>query len=145
MAVAMNIFLGILGCACVFPIMMQDILFPELPAYLNVLLRILAAVFIQLLFCRLGKKKTIVRWIPVMITGMAATWGFFLYLTAPSWINAGFAAFFRDYAMPLLVCLCTILVRFAIKRLRRRLRREKMRKRAIQQTMGTPPKKKKKI
>lgn len=142
MAVVWNVILGILGSACLFPLVMGSFLFPEFPAFLDVLLRIFTAVFFQWLFCRLGKKKMLLRWIPVMITGAIATWGFFLYLTAPSWINAGFGAFFRDYGLFFLSCLITILVWSIVRRVRRVIHRERMRKRALQHSMGKPPKKK---
>ena len=144
MAVFINVLLGILGVGCLFPLVMGSFLFPDLPAFLNVLLRILAAVFIQWLFCRLWKKKPLLKWLPVMVTGAAATWGFFLYLSAPSWVNAGFGAFMRDYGTFFISCLATIFLWTVLRRVRRRVRQERVRKRALQQSMGMPPKKSKK-
>ena len=103
MKILWNILLGIFSFLCIAALVFQGFVLPSFSLTLSVLLRLGAAFCAQWLFARVFRKKWL-RYLPVLLTAMAAVWGFFLYLTSPSWRNATFGLFMADYASPALSC-----------------------------------------
>ena len=67
------------------------------------ILRIIPALAIQILLCRIGRYIG-VKVIPVLLTGVLAIWGTYLYFTSPHWDNATFGSLIADYVSPLICC-----------------------------------------
>lgn len=67
------------------------------------ILRMIAAVSAQLLFCRISKLAWI--WIvPLVLTGLLAGWGTFLYFTSEAWVDSTFIGLLADYISPFIGC-----------------------------------------
>ena len=81
------------------------------------ILRIIPTFAIQILLCRVGK-YTIIKMIPLLLTGGLAVWGSYLFYTSPHWINATFwGSLIADYVSPFICCVVTIIIwRFSKKR-----------------------------
>lgn len=103
MKILWNILLGLLTVLSAAVLILQGFGLPALSPALCVILRILTAVFGQWLFLRLFQKK-LLRAIPTLAAAMAAVWGFFLYLSSPSWVGATLKSLFADYVSFLLGC-----------------------------------------
>lgn len=95
--------LGAGFCVCLYLVVFQGFAAPSLPTLWDALLRFSAAICIQLLLIRTGKSG-LVRIAPLALALLAAVWGFFLFLTSPSWQGATFGAFLADYITPMLGC-----------------------------------------
>lgn len=122
-----NILLGLCAVLAVALLVLQGFLLPALAGWVCVLLRIAGAVCLQLLLLRVTENR-LVQAIPLMAAGALAVWGFFLYLTSPSWLGATFGSFLADYAAPLFGCCLVWLSGFLqpwLYRLRKRLKRRK--------------------
>lgn len=125
-----NILLGICAALSIALLILQGFFIPILPGWACVLLRLLAAICVQYLLLRIAHNKTI-QAIPVMITGILSVLGFFLYLTAPSWLGITFRIFLSEYAIFLFGCMLVWLLHFfqpQLRRLRKLLKR-RMKKR----------------
>ena len=129
-----KILLGVLCLLCAGALILQSFLFPALPGWADLLLRLGAAVFAQWLLLTLTEKK-LVRYLPLMVSAGAMLWGFFLLLSSPSWVNATVGGFLQDYASFFGGCLLVVVfdllrprIRKARKQLRRYLKRRKKRK-----------------
>lgn len=134
MKLFLNILLGLLCAACAAALILQGFLFPALPGWADILLRMGGAAFGQILMLRLTKKK-LVRYLPLMVSAMAAVWGFFLLLTSPSWRNATVGGYLHDYASFFGGCLLVVLLALArprlkkgMKKLRRSIKRRRKQK-----------------
>ena len=103
MKVLWNVLLCIFSLLCIAVLVLQGFALPALSPAISILLRIGAALFAQWFFARSFQKKWL-RCLPVLLTSLAAVWGFFLYLTSPSWRNATFGLFLADYASPFISC-----------------------------------------
>lgn len=81
------------------------------------ILRIIPTFAIQILLCRVGK-YTIIKMIPLLLTGGLAVWGSYLFYTSPHWISATFwGSLIADYVSPFICCVVTIIIwRFSKKR-----------------------------
>lgn len=88
---------------------------------MQLILRVIPAVCVQLLLCRWDGCKT-VKWIPLLVTGAAALWGMWLYFTSPHWGNATWIGLMCDYGSPCLSCAAVLAVDGAV-RYRKRLRK----------------------
>ena len=76
---------------------------------MQLLLRVIPAFAMQVLMFRKGKWG-IVKWIPVMLTGVLAGWGTYLYFTSGHWIHATFwGSLVADYVLPFLSCLVAMI------------------------------------
>lgn len=72
---------------------------------MQLLLRVIPASAVQVLMFRNGKWG-IVKWIPILLTGVLAGWGTYLYFTSDHWIHATFwGSLVADYISPFLSCL----------------------------------------
>lgn len=71
------------------------------------ILRIIPAFAIQILFCRVGK-YTVIKAIPLLLTGILAVWGTCLFYTSLHWINTTFWGLMADYVSPFICCMITV-------------------------------------
>ena len=75
-----------------------------------VILRVIPSFAVQILLFRVGKWN-IIKIIPILITGIFATWGTYLYFTSPHWVNATFwGSLIADYVSPFISCLSALIV-----------------------------------
>ena len=70
---------------------------------MSVVLRVVPALAIQALICRIGKWN-IIKAIPVVCTGAFAAWGTYLYFTSPHWAGATALDLIADYFSPFAAC-----------------------------------------
>ena len=129
MKLFLNILLSAACAACAGALLLQGILFPVLPTWANILLRLGGAIFLQILFLRIARQK-LLRYLPLVASAIAALWGFFLLLTSPSWVNITLGSFFRDYgiffigcALVVVLCLLRPRIRKSVRKLRKTIRR----------------------
>lgn len=74
------------------------------------ILRVIPSFAIQILLCRNGK-YTIVKVIPLLLTGALATWGTYLFYTSPHWVNATFlGSLIADYVSPFICCTVAFII-----------------------------------
>lgn len=97
------VLLGFGFCICLYLVGFQGFAAPVLPLALDALLRFCAALCIQLLAMRL-RRYPMLHVVPSLLAFFLTVWGFFLFLTSPSWQSATFGHFLADYATPLLGC-----------------------------------------
>lgn len=122
MKIFIHILLGICSAACAAALILQGFLFPSLPQWADLLLRLAGAMLVQMLTLRICEKK-LLRYAPLMVSAIAAVWGFFLLLSSPSWIHATTAGFLQDYASFFGGCLLVSGFALALPRLKRGLKR----------------------
>ena len=103
MKILLNILLGLATLLSAAVLVLQGFVLPALGSGLVLGLRILTSVFAQWLFLRLFRKKAL-QVIPIFVATLATVWGFFLFLTAPSWLGATFKNFLSTYVTFLLGC-----------------------------------------
>ena len=77
--------------------------FPNIPSLLNVGLRILAALCVQMFVLCTFRAKWL-RAVPVVLTALLALWGGILFVGSDSWQGVGFSVYFADYCTPFLGC-----------------------------------------
>ena len=71
---------------------------------------------IQILLCRVGK-YTIIKVIPLLLTGALATWGTYLFYNSPHWVNATFwGSLIADYVSPFICCAIAFSVCIFVKK-----------------------------
>lgn len=122
MKLLLNILLGLAAAASLAVLFLQGFALPALTPLVSLLLRICAAFCIQWLFLRLFRKKWL-QALPILLTSIAAVWGFFLYLTSPSWRNATLGAFVSDYASLALSCAAVWFLNWLLPRLIPRIKK----------------------
>jgi apolipoprotein N-acyltransferase len=137
MRILWNVLLGLAAAACALALLFQGFAFTAMSPQLMLWLKILGTLCCQWFFLRVTKKK-LLQLVPVMASGLVAVWGFFLYLTSPSWLHATFSHFVRDYALYLLVCLGFLLLRWLLPRIWRIIRKA-IRNYRRQKKEVTPP------
>lgn len=81
---------------------------------MQLVLRVVSAVCVQLLVCRLPV-PTVVKGLPLVLTGAAAGWGCWLYFTSPAWSNATVAGLAADYLSPAISCALTLVLWLAFR------------------------------
>lgn len=104
-----NLLLGFGFGICLYLLVFQGFAAPALPPLLDGVLRFVSAGCIQFLALRIGKHD-LIRMVPFGLAFLLAVWGFFLFLTSPSWQNATFGDLFADYMTPLFGCLAACLL-----------------------------------
>lgn len=67
------------------------------------MLRMIPAISAQILFCRF-RKAAWLQIVPLVLTGLLAGWGTFLYFTSESWVNSSFMGLLADYISPFIAC-----------------------------------------
>ena len=71
---------------------------------MSIVLRIVPALSVQGLLCRVGKHN-IVKVVPLVLTGLFGLWGTYLYFTSPHWVYATFwGGLIADYVSPFISC-----------------------------------------
>ena len=76
---------------------------------LDLLIRILPALFAQLLLSSITPLKA-VRAVPFVLTSLFALWGIYLYNTSPAWIYATLSDLLIDYVSPAAACGITFIL-----------------------------------
>ena len=137
MKTAWNVLLGLTAAACALALLFQGFAFSALSPALALWMKILGAVCCQWFFLRISPKKFI-QAIPLMVSGIFAVWGFFLFLTSPSWIHATFSDFLADYAFYAIVCGSVIFLSWLLPRLFHRIRKN-VQTRIRRKKEATPP------
>lgn len=93
----------------------QDLVFPTFGTILTLILHIIPALCIQILMCRTSWHPAL-KALPLILTTCFALWGFWLYMTSPSWQNATLGRYFADYVSPAISCALVWIVCAAVKR-----------------------------
>ena len=71
---------------------------------MNLILRAITALSVQGLLCRVGKHN-VIRAVPLILTGLFAFWGTYLYFTSPHWVHATFwGGLIAGYISPFISC-----------------------------------------
>ena len=96
---------------CLYLVAFQGFAAPVLSTPVDALLRFCAALCIQLLAIRI-RRYYLLRFAPIVLAALLAIWGFFLFLTSPSWQSATLGMYAADYLTPVLGCLCGLLLYF---------------------------------
>lgn len=96
---------------CLYLVVFQGFAAPALSTGADALLRLGAGVCIQLLAIRL-RGYYLLRFSPLALTSLLAVWGFFLFLTSPSWQGATLGMYLADYLTPVLGCMSALLLYF---------------------------------
>ena len=136
-----NVLLGILSVLCLAAWLLQGFAFPALPPAALFWLRVGIAFFAQWLFFRACKKNWL-RVLPLLLSTLIAVWGYFLYLTAPSWENVTLKHLFGDYFVFFLSCAAFLALKWLLPRLLPRMKKgiillftQKKRKKASKKDM----------
>ena len=137
MRILWNVLLGLTAAASAAALLLQGFAFTALSPELILWLKILGTLCCQWFFLRITKKM-ILQSIPLMVSGIIAVWGFFLYLTSPSWLHATFAHFVSDYALYSLVCLGVLVLKWLLPRIWRVIRNA-IRNQRRKKKEATPP------
>lgn len=103
----LQMLIAILGVVFTYLVVMQGFAAPQLDKWVDLALRIAAALCLQITAIQLTK-KTMLRLLPVMVTGCFAVLGLFLLLTSPSWRQATVGGFLMDYVSPFAACSLTV-------------------------------------
>ena len=122
MKVVWNILLGIFSFLCFAVLLLQGFALPALAPWTLVLLRLGSTLFAQWLFFRAFRKNWL-RILPLLLSSLVSVWGYFLYLTSPSWRNATLKHFYGDYAAFFFGCAIYLAMRWLLPRLLPRLKK----------------------
>ena len=133
-----NVLLGLTAAACALALLFQGFAFTALSPQFMLWLKIGGTVCCQWFFLRISK-KAVIQAIPFMVSGIVAVWGFFLFLTSPSWLHATFAHFISDYAMYVLICLGVMLLGWLIPRIWRIICKSVRTRRKKKKETAPPP------
>ncbi|MBR5316831.1 MAG: hypothetical protein IKU39_02950 [Lachnospiraceae bacterium] len=107
---------ALLVIAVIIPIVLLFWPFAMWNDLMSVILRVIPSFAVQVLVLRVGKWN-IIKALPILITGIFAVWGTYLYFTSPHWSNATFwGSLIADYASPFISCLVTLLVCILVKK-----------------------------
>ena len=137
MRILWNVLLGLAAATCAQALLFQGFALTAMSSKMILWLKILGTLCCQWFFLRISKKK-VLQVIPLMAAGIVAVWGFFLYLTSPSWLHATFAHFVSDYALYLLICLGVLVLKWLLPRIWRVIRNA-IRNQRRKKKEATPP------
>lgn len=107
---------GVLLAGVILPLVLLFWPFARWGGVMSLLLRVVPALCLQTLLCRVGRYE-VVKVLPLVLTGLLALWGTYLYCTSPSWVNAELSDLLADYCSPFLGCGAA----YAVDRLKGRL------------------------
>lgn len=122
MRIFWNVLLALCSLLSAAALLLQGFALPSLAPWLDILLRLCTGFFSQWLFFRAFQKNWL-RVFPLLLASAFSVWGFFLYLTSPSWRNATFGHFLGDYASFSLACIGFWALRWLLPRLLPRLKK----------------------
>ena len=91
----------IFAAGTILPLVLLFWPFARWGGIMALLLRVIPAVSAQLLLCRWEKCKAL----PLVLTGLFALWGVYLFCTSPAWRYATVTGLFADYISPFLGCI----------------------------------------
>ena len=91
--------------------------FAEWNHVMAIILRVIPALAVQALLCRVAKENSI-KAIPALLTGAFAAWGIYLFFTSPHWSNATIGGLCADYVSPFICCI-VVLVAFELAKKKR--------------------------
>lgn len=101
---------ALLAVAVIIPIVLLMWPFAMWNDVMAVILRVIPSFAGQVLLLRVGKWN-IVKTLPVLLTGVLAAWGNYLYFTSPHWINATFwGSLIADYTSPFISCMVALAI-----------------------------------
>lgn len=132
-----NVLLGLTAAVCALALLFQGFAFTALSPFLALCLKIVGTLCCQWFFLRISRNK-LVQAVPLMVSGILAVWGFFLFLTSPSWIHATFSDFLADYASYAIVCGIVIFLSWLLPRLFQRIR-QNIQSKIRRKKEATPP------
>lgn len=69
----------------------------------SLVFRVISALSVQALLCRIGKYP-VIKAVPLIISGGIALWGTYLYFTSPHWSNATPGMLVSDYVSMFIAC-----------------------------------------
>ena len=95
--------------AVIIPLVLLFWPFTTWHGIMAIILRIVPAIAIQALVCRICKSN-IVRAIPTLLTGIFAAWGTYLFFTSPHWSNATAGDLIADYISPFIGCIVVLII-----------------------------------
>ena len=102
--------------AIIIPLVLLFWPFAEWHGIVALILRIIPAIAVQALVCRICKSN-IVKAVPALLTGTFAAWGTYLFFTSPHWSNATFwGGLIADYVSPFISCLVALIACLLIKK-----------------------------
>lgn len=105
----------LLAFAVIIPLVLLFWPFATWHGIMALILRIIPAIAVQTLVCRIYKSN-IVRAIPALMTGALAAWGTYLFFTSPHWNNATAGDLIADYVSPFIGCIIVLLVYLLTKK-----------------------------
>ena len=109
---------SLLAAAVILPLVLLFWPFAMWNAVISILLRVIPAFAAQLFLFRIGT-HTFARAFPLLLTGIFAAWGTYLYFTSPHWNQATFwGSLVADYISPFLSCLAALLACRLAKKIR---------------------------
>jgi len=92
----------------IIPIVLLFWPFAEWHGIMALILRIIPAIAMQALVCRVCRSN-IVKAIPTVLTGAFAAWGAYLFFTSPHWNNATVGLLIADNVSPFIGCIAVLL------------------------------------
>ena len=98
--------------AIIIPLVLLFWPFAEWHGIVALILRIIPAIAVQALVCRICKSN-IVKAVPALLTGTFAAWGTYLFFSSPHWSNATARGLIADYVSPF-ICSVVVLVLFVV-------------------------------
>lgn len=70
---------------------------------MSLILRIIPSFAVQVLLCKV-ERYNILKVMPLVLTGVFALWGTYLYFTSSHWSNATWGDLIVDYVSPFICC-----------------------------------------
>lgn len=83
-----------------------------------ILLRIISAVSIQTLFCRLNSTKWL-KLIPIGFTSLFAVWCTHLYITSPAWHSTTLSDLLLKHISPAIGCIIVCILHFLFRKIKK--------------------------
>ena len=107
---------ALLVIAVIIPVVLLFWPFVMWKDLMSVILRVIPSFAVQVLLLRVGKWN-IIKVLPILIAGMFAVWGTYLYFTSPHWANATFwGSLIADYVSPFISSLVALFVCILVKK-----------------------------
>ena len=105
----------ILVFAAIIPLVLLFWPFTEWHDIMGLILRIVPAISVQALVCRVCKPN-IVKVVPALLTGAFSAWGTYLFFTSPHWSNATIGDLVADYISPFICCVVVLVAYLLTKK-----------------------------
>ena len=102
-----------ISAVSLYILVFQGFGFPPISDFWNIALRILAAILLQLFFCR-SKWTAVIRLLPMLATTAFALWCIRLYLV--SWTHTSLLTLVSEFLSPALSCAAVLFLYLRFKR-----------------------------